>query len=148
MTSPLHFVGLSERHLGHLIRVGANLELADLKNLHWSNELKEQSYWFTWVSRGKLSNLMGQMKLMWVAWEYMISLSLVIHRPACFDNTSTTCTQVHEVLWKYSKIIHDCIFSQFPATTVFPCDPVQKWSNKPIGISCIYEGEIFYSDQE
>ena len=34
MTSPLHFVGLSERHLGHLIRVGANLELADLKNLH------------------------------------------------------------------------------------------------------------------
>ena len=104
----------------------------------------------TWVSRGKLSNLMGQMKLMWVAWEYMISLSLVIHRPACFDNTSTTCTQVEsrEVLWKYSKIIHDCIFSQFPATTVFPCDPVQKWSNKPIGISCIYEREIFYSDQK
>ena len=43
MTSPLHFVGLSECHLGHLIGVGANLELADLKNWHWSNELKEQS---------------------------------------------------------------------------------------------------------
>ena len=29
--SPLHFVGLRERHLGHLVRVGSHLELTDLK---------------------------------------------------------------------------------------------------------------------
>ena len=26
-------------------------------------------------------------------WEYMISLFLVIHSPACFDSTSTTCSK-------------------------------------------------------
>ena len=48
----------------------------------------------TWVSRGKASNLMGQIKLIWVACEYIISLLRVIHRPACLDNTSTTWTKI------------------------------------------------------
>ena len=48
----------------------------------------------TWVSRGKASNLMGQIKLIWVACEYIISLLRVIHRPACLDNTSTTYAKI------------------------------------------------------
>ena len=46
--------------------------------------------WSTWVSSGKLSNLIGQMKLICVAWEYITSLCRVIHSPACFWSTLTT----------------------------------------------------------
>ena len=53
-------------------------------------EVMDIRYLLAWVSRGKLSNLIGQIKLIWVACEYMISLFLVIHKPACLDSTSTT----------------------------------------------------------
>ena len=68
-----HLVGLGEDHLGHVVGVGTHLELARLKINNSENITDNSTEEFhgssiTCVSRGKLSNLIGQMKLMWVAW--------------------------------------------------------------------------------
>ena len=63
-------VGLGEDHLGHVVGVGAHLELARLKSTILETYLVTillKSSYITCVSRGKLSNLIGQIKLMWVA---------------------------------------------------------------------------------
>ena len=48
---PLDLVRLGKRHLGHVVRVGANLEFASLKN--FSNP--GYKYKYTWVIMGTLN---------------------------------------------------------------------------------------------
>ena len=106
-------VGLGEDHLGHVVGVGANLELARLKIItggkylltatlmteEFLHHLRVQGevvkpHRADEVDVGGLQSMTHDMTLCDMTWydtcEYMISFSLVIHSPACLDSTLTT----------------------------------------------------------
>ncbi len=72
-------------------------------------DMRGNAWWFppppTCVSNGNLLKTMGQMKVIWEAWEYMISFFELTQSPASLDRTSITWGREENSQLSYSEII-------------------------------------------